>query len=214
MKIDVIDSCRLLPPRALLRGRVVLNGVRVRAKVGGWTFYIPAINAKILHSVEGSCHCIHASAPRRDQVFSGTAVLRHDQYSLAQWCQAYDTSVARRAGENFIVAQRLHAAGLGPKVTGCVAIRSFEPYYSLEPTYSSGLVVEDLRGYRRKSRATLDQLEAAGVTADRNRSCIRQQIRGYVSDLNSVVGVMPVDAEAEVLQVQQQLERACGLKTN
>lgn len=212
MKIDVIESGHLLSPRALLRGRVVLDGVRLRAKVGGWAFYIPRINAKILHSVAGNCHCIHASAPQRDRIFSGTAALRHECYSLAEWCQAYDTSVARRAAENCIAAKRLHDAGLGPKVTGCVAVRSFEPYYSRDPTHSFGIVVEDLRGYRRKSRATLEQLEAAGVAADRTQSCIRQQIRGYVSDLNSVVGVMPVDAEAEVQQVQQQLERVCGLE--
>ncbi|MEX2498068.1 MAG: hypothetical protein WD397_04235 [Wenzhouxiangellaceae bacterium] len=214
MKIDVIESCHLLSPRALLRDRVVLDGVRLWAKVGGWAFYVPAINAKILHSVAGNCHCIHASAPRRDQIFSGTVVLRHDRYSVSDWRRAYDTSVARRAAENCIAAQRLHDAGLGPKVIGCIAVRSFESYYSRAPTYSSGIVVEDLRGYPRKSRATLDQLEAAGVAADRSRSCIRQQIRGYISDLNSVVGVMPLDAEAEVLQVQQQLARACGLKTN
>lgn len=51
---------------------------------------------------------------------------------------------------------------------------------------------------------------ATGVAPDRTQGCIRQQIRGYVSDLNSVVGVMPVDAESEVQLVQQQLERVCG----
>lgn len=35
-----------------------------------------------------------------------------------------------------------------------------------------------------------------------------RQIRGYVSDLNSVVGVAPVDPEEDVRRVQRRFERA------
>jgi len=186
--------------------------MRMQARVGAWAFYVPSINAKILHSVNGACHCIHASALGKEEVFSGSVALPDGPYALADWRRAYGASVARRAAENYVAACRISEAGLGPKVTGCVAVGSFGPFYSGGSSWSFGIVVEDLRDYRRKPETTLDQLEAAGVAVDRSRSCIRQQISGYVSDLNSVVGVMPVDAEAEVRQVQQQLERACGLQ--
>jgi hypothetical protein len=38
----------------------------------------------------------------------------------------------------------------------------------------------------------------AGVMVDKLRSSVRQQLNGYVTDLNSVVGVMPIDATREV----------------
>lgn len=209
MKIEIMESCRLQAPRGILRCRAVVDGLSFRAKVGAWSFYIPELNAKILHSVHGNCHCIHATAPGRDDLCESTAVAGSDQYSIADWRRAYTTSAARRAAENYIAARRLHDCGLGPKVTGCVAVRRFDAYYCRSASRSFGLTVEDLRNYPRKAKATLEQIEAAGIVADRTRSCLRQQIRGYVSDLNSVVGVMPVDAEMEVRQIQRQLERAC-----
>ena len=75
-----------------------------------------------------------------------------------------------------------------------------------------GIMVENLRNYSRKRPATLEQLEAAGVVPDRTSSCLRQQIRGYVSDLNSVVGVRPLAAEVEVQRVQRQLEDALSVR--
>jgi hypothetical protein len=212
VEIQVVQTCCLLPRRALRRGCVELDRARHKVNMGAWAFYVPRIGAKILHSFQGACHCIHVTAPARDRIFKGKASLHDDRYSLADWRQAYETSVARRAAENYIVAQRLYACRLGPKVSGCVAVRSFESFYSSGATHSFGIVVENLRDYPRKRPATLEQLEAAGVVPDRTSSCLRQQIRGYISDLNSVVGVKPVDAEVAVQQVQQQLEHVLSVR--
>ncbi|MDT8409210.1 MAG: hypothetical protein RQ741_06400 [Wenzhouxiangellaceae bacterium] len=208
MKIDVIETCRLLPWRVMPGGRVAIDGVRMQAKVGAWAFYVPSIHAKILHSVDGTCHCIHATAPGRETVFEGHAPPGYDRYTAADWHRAYATRVARRAAENYIAARRLHDCGLGPRVTACVAVRNYQPFYSPKPSHSFGIVVEDLRTYPKRPSVTLAQFESAGVAADRTRSCLRQPIRGYVSDLNSVVGVMPVDAAREVQEIQQRLEDA------
>jgi len=210
MRIEVIESCRLQAPRIFMGSRAVVDGGMFRAMVGAWAFYIPRLNAKILHSVDGNCHCIHAHAPARDRVFDATAVIRGSRYSLGDWRRAYARSAARRAAENYVAALRLYRCGLGPNVTGCVVVKNFEPYYGRGACRSFGILVDDLRGYPRRTRATAEQIEAAGVIVDRSRSCLRQQIRGYVSDLNSTVGVMPVDAEAEVRQIERQLEHACG----
>lgn len=213
-EIQIVESCRLLPPRVLRRGRAELDGARLKVNMGAWAFYVPRIGAKILHSFRGACHCIHATAPARDLLFEGKASLHDDRYSLADWRHVYETSVARRAAENYIVARRLHACELGPKVTGCVGVRSFESFYCPGTSHTFGIVVENLRHYPRKRPATLEQLEAAGVVPDRTASCLRQQIRGYVSDLNSVVGVMPLDAEAEIQQIQQVLEHALSARAS
>lgn len=213
VEIRIVETCRLLPPRALRRGCAELDGVRLKVDMGAWAFYVPRIGAKILHAFRGACHCIHATAPARDQLFEGRASLHDLRYSLGDWRRAYETSLARRAAENFIAARRLYVHGLGPKVTGCVAVRRFESFYSSGASHSFGIVVENLARYPRKRPATLQQIEAAGVVPDRTASCLRQQIRGYVSDLNSVVGVKPVAAEAEVQRIQQALEHALSVRS-
>ncbi len=66
-------------------------------------------------------------------------------------------------------------------------------------------MVEDIRNLQPKKNATEEEIIAAGVTLDGLKSCFRQQINGYVSDLNSVVGVMPVDAEQEIEEILSRL---------
>jgi hypothetical protein len=56
--------------------------------------------------------------------------------------------------------------------------------------------------------ATWSQLIDAGVRPDQINSAVRQQVNGYVVDLNSVIGVVPVDAEAEVAAVEAQIAAA------
>ena len=45
---------------------------------------------------------------------------------------------------------------------------------------------------------------------ERWSATLREQIRGYVSDLNNLHGAMPEDGEAEVAQVEAALARALG----
>lgn len=181
MDIEIIESCRLDAPRMFYGSRAVVDGVSRSADIGAWTFYTSELNAKILHSFHGRCHCIHRSALDRDRVEKGNAVIRDDRYSLTDWRAFYGKTADRRTAENYIAALRLHDCGLGPKVTGCIAVRDFTAFYCPEPSWAYGLL---------------------------SLSCLRQQIRGYVSDLNSVVGVMPVDAEEDVRRVQRRLERS------
>lgn len=47
----------------------------------------------------------------------------------------------------------------------------------------------------------MSQIHEAGVIPDKIRSCVRQQRRGYVIDLCSVVGCQPKNAEEEITQV-------------
>lgn len=210
MNIEIIEQCHL-KRRGMLRGTdAEIGRSRLKTHTGAWAFYVPRIGAKILHAFQGLCHCIHATAPGRREVFEGTARLHDGRYAQDEWRHAYETAVSRRAAENYVAARRLHDCGLGPRVAGCVAVLSLKASYDGDASCSFGILVDDLHRYPRRQPVTLKQLESAGVAPDRSASCLRQQIRGYVSDLNAVVGVMPLDAEDEVLATQYQLERACN----
>lgn len=184
----------------------VVDGLAYEYALGSWAFYLPALSLKLLHAVDGFQHCLHASAPSREDVTSRRPFPTRPEYSQDDWLRAYSTPVTRRAAENIVAARRLHAAGLGPAVTGIVFAHQFEPWYGLT-TVTAGYFVENLKWKLPKRKTTKADLARAGVVPDRINSCLREQIRGYVSDLNSVVGVMPVDAEKEILGVQGELER-------
>lgn len=77
--------------------------------------------------------------------------------------------------------------------------------YSDRPCCTAGIIVDNLQRYTPKDETTESAMRVAGVEPDRLRSCIRQQINGYVSDLNSVVGVMPMNAEQEVSDIEEAL---------
>jgi hypothetical protein len=114
------------------------------------------------------------------------------------WKQALNKNTRRRAVENYLAASRLHAAGLGPQPLGLCHVRDFSYRLFGDSSETAGIIIGDIRKLPPKADATEEQIIAAGVTIDGIRSCVRQQIHGYVSDLNSVVGVMPVDAEREI----------------
>jgi hypothetical protein len=59
----------------------------------------------------------------------------------------------------------------------------------------------------RKRPGTLEMLNGSSVVPDRIHSCIRQQVRGWIVDLCSVVGCMPIDGEAAVDSLFQVLEQ-------
>ena len=129
-------------------------------------------------------------------------------YTLADWRAALATPVVRRAAENVVSARRLAAIAAGPAVGRAIAIGALSYGDGGPATPSAGFEIADLTGYVRKPATLAEDLDRAGVTADRIRSALRQQIGGYVSDLDSVVGVMPVDADAEVRDVESRLNAA------
>ncbi|GHB44064.1 hypothetical protein GCM10007094_36620 [Pseudovibrio japonicus] len=158
-----------------------------------------------MHSYDGYCHCISKGAPARNSVINGSVTLNNDRYTLEDWQQIYQKDVAQRTAENFISASRLHKAGVGPKVIDIVFVRNFHAFYNQSPTWTCGIIIENLHRYPRKKTTAADEMKAAGVVPDQINSCIRQQIRGYVSDLNSVVGVMPQDAQVEIDLIKSEL---------
>lgn len=204
--VTVLNECHL-------EGRGIrLGGQYYPTKKGCWAFYIPALQLKLLHARGDRVHCIHRSAPGNNTVPSTTSqVPRGSDYSKQQWANALSKSPIRRAIENFISARRLADAELGPQPIGLCVVLKFKADYSATPTQTAGIFIEDVRYYPIKSNATESDVVAAGVDPDGSLSCVREQLRGYVIDLNSVVGVMPTDAEALITDMENYVRDAIGL---
>jgi hypothetical protein len=133
--VKVIDSVRLGG------GRVWVDGESHAADVGHWAFYIPALQIKLLHAIDGQCHGTPISAPDRAALFSNQPIALRPRYSREDWIAAFSKTVARRAAENFVASRRLHEAGIGPEVFGLCIVRSFEAEYSPAPCTTAGIIV-------------------------------------------------------------------------
>jgi hypothetical protein len=184
---------------------VMLDGRPYACFRGAWAIWIPALQTKFLNSIDGNLACLSRKAPPREGV-SGSG--RWGSYSLEAWRRAYETPVSRRVAENIVAAARLHEAGLGPRVLGLCLARRFRDGARSDRSFAAGFVVEDAALKAPRPPATQAELIAAGVRPDRIDSAVRQQINGYVVDLNSAVGVVPVDAEAEVAAVEARIAAA------
>jgi hypothetical protein len=196
-----LPPLRVLPPIALAPF-LLLEGWRPRgAFMGMWAAYAPGPQLKLLHSVGGHIHSIARSAPRREEA-GGT------KDPQGHWARAFATPVTLRAAENWVMHARLHRAGLGPEPLALAIAPRYRAWFSRGATVSAGLHLADLRRYPPKPPATEAEVRAAGVIPDARGAAIREQIRGYVSDLNSVRGAMPEDAEAEVTALAAALDRA------
>ena len=195
----------------LLLGWFFCDGKIMKAKAGAWNFYVPALNIKLAYPNNGKIHCLRPVTPPFEKLMSGALDdERIGRYSADDWKQALTKSTRRRAAENYISAARLHAAGLGPKPLGICYVGNFS-YKPFGPwSETAGILIEDIHKLPPKANATEEEILAAGVTLDGIKSCVRQQINGYVSDLNSVIGVMPVDAEDEIEAVLKQLAGQVG----
>jgi hypothetical protein len=177
---------------------VLMLGVRpYRAALGMWAAYAPRAQIKLLHAVDGDLHCISPRVPSR------TDAARH-----ADWNRAFRTPTLRRVAENWVVLDRLYRAGLGPEPLELLIAPRYRAWFSRGWTFSAGYRVANLRTYPVKDPTTEEQVRAAGVIPDRNRACLREQIRGYVSDLNALHGVMPDGGADEVAAVEGALAQA------
>lgn len=185
----------------------VVGAQNYSVSAGNWAIYVPKLRLKLLHAVDGKQHCTTLSAPSREMVLSGDGFPMNPEYEPSDWQAAYKKSVLQRVAENIVCAERLEEAKLGPAVLGYCVVQTFKPWYA-EPTFTAGYFVQNIFHKFPKRKTTLMDLARAGVVPDRINSCLRQQIRGYVSDLNSVVGVMPIDADREVAQIRSKLEQA------
>lgn len=177
-----------------------LDGARQAARIGCWMFYLPALQAKLFHAAAGNTDCIHPSRPAEQELSGPDRLL--GRYRLDDWRRALATPLARRLAEIWLVSARLWRAGLGPQPLGVCFIRNFvRDSRDLGPT--CGILVQDVFQLPRKLRGTLVQLQQAGVVPDRILSCVRQQVRGYVVDLCSVVGCVPAEANTEIARLEQ-----------
>ncbi len=172
---------------------------KTKARLGTWNFYVPSLKVKLPYVHCGLIDCRHPKAPNRKKLFQNHYSNKDLQpYSVTDWKKALSKTVRRRTVENYIAASRLHAAGLGPEPLGIYIVRRFRSSIWQRPCENVGLIIENILSLPPKAEATEAEIINCGVTIDKIRSCIRQQINGYVSDLNSVCGVMPVAAENEI----------------
>lgn len=214
-KLNVMIDASVPPPppitlidRCVVRGdECEIDGRRYPVHRGCWACFVPDLGLKLLYGVGGLVHCLHGSAPDRGELFAGRASIGGRTYTASDWLAAYSRKVTRRAAENYVAAARLAAAGVGPAVRGCVAVRQFIFDDGIPEGATAGVCLDNLETYPRKRDTTAREMITAGVAPDRIRSALRQQIRGYVSDLNSVVGVMPVNAEGEISRLETALDR-------
>ncbi|MDF1803078.1 hypothetical protein [Thalassovita sp.] len=201
VQIEVIQKVRLRFLTASIGGRWR------RVRWGAWALYVPGRQLKLLHSVGGLVHCIYHKAPRREAVLSGR-LDRPSKVPLESWQAALSKPIMRRVAENYLCLQRLYAAGLGPEPLGLVIVPDYKAWFSRGRTFSAGYRVADINLLPEKTPATEEQVRAAGVIPDFSKAIIREQIRGYASDLNSVRGVMPDGGEDEITALEAQLKQA------
>lgn len=192
----VVLSTITLAPFVLAEGRRLH-----RAAMGMWAAYTPRTNLKLLHAVDGQVHSIARSAPKRED--AGT-----DKDPDGIWRRAFDTPVTRRVAENWVMLDRLHKAGIGPEPLALAVAPRYRAWFTRGTTFSAGYYVANLHRYPPKAPTTEDELRAAGIIPSARRSCLREQINGYVSDLNSARGAMPENAEEEVAAITQALDAA------
>ncbi|EYD76519.1 hypothetical protein Rumeso_01940 [Rubellimicrobium mesophilum DSM 19309] len=191
----------VLPPVTLAPFMLATGWRPHWAYMGMWAAYAPALQLKLLHSVGGHVHSIAHVAPRRDRAGDPGD-------PDAAWARAFAKPIARRAAENWVMLERLHKAGLGPEPLGLAVAPRYRAWFSRGLTHSAGTLVADLHRYPPKVPATEEQVRAAGVIPDARLACVREQINGYVSDLNAVRGAMPEDAGEEVAALTERLDAA------
>lgn len=189
-----------------------LDGKRHSCIPGSWAVWIPSLQAKFFYSKSGSVICHSKRAPAHDQVINGCEeAAKIGNYVLAEWKSAYGKPVFRRVAEIAVCTQRLHHAGLGPKLLGLCAASSWKRNGELDEFGTLGIMVENAKLLKPKKPASAEDVIAAGVQPDAIMSCVRQQVNGYVVDLSSVVGATPIDACTEIEEVERFLREHCKI---
>ncbi len=195
--------------------RFFLDGQPMSYRSGAWTVWIPGISGKFLYSVDGRVHCIYPTAPSREFIFSPSLDLEATDatghYTWKQWRAAYKKPVVQRVAELYVATERLHRAGLGPRPLGFCFARHNEMLSEKPDTAGAwGLLTEDASKLPTRQPPTEAEMLDAGVAPDSIRSCVRQPVNGYIIDLNSVLGVEPIDAKAEIETLETYLRKATG----
>ncbi len=202
------------PPPCVVYSTLSLNTLTKRCRIDGrlfdvhlgkWMFYNPARQEKYFHVRCGRIDSTARSRPTDRQLSEMDDAEFSGRYPISVWKEALATPISRRLAEIWIASHRLHAAGLGPKPGSLIVARNYKRNFrSYGPT--AGLQIENARLLSPRDPVTQEEMIAAGVRPDRYLSCVRQTINGYVSDLCSVVGVVPIDAEAEIEALAGQID--------
>ncbi|WP_141134330.1 hypothetical protein [Jannaschia aquimarina] len=194
-----------------------IEGEEMPVQSGAWAFYAPLVKLKLSHAREGRQTCLHRRARRfvspgpAQRVLNRVSAMtgrRIGPYLVEDWHRALSTRATRRTAETWIAARRLAQAGLGPGVGDPVVVQHLSAPYLAASSVTAGFVQENALTLPPGPSPDAGALRAAGVRPDRIESCIRQPINGYVTDLNSVVGVVPLDAEEEVADLAARLDAA------
>jgi hypothetical protein len=201
-----MDICFINVPYVYVLYKTAWTGGRTyKISRGKWNFYISDLGLKIPYTNGIFPACRSRATPNRKDLVSGK--LNHTdfgRYTVDEWVNALFKPIKKRIIENYISSKRLYEAGLGPNVHGICNIKSYMVWgRNWIPNNTYGLIVEDVFKLPPKRNATKEEIRAAGVELDKIESCWRQQVNGYVIDLDSVCGVMPTHAEKEI----QALER-------
>lgn len=180
-------------------GIAVLDGTTHAAILGCWMFYLPGLQAKLFHAADEKIDCLHRSRPdAKTLAQAGRPVGR---YLTDDWRRALATPTTRRLAEIWLASIRLWQAGLGPQPLGvCFVDRLIRDARPFGPT--CGILIQNVFKLPRKLNCKPDHVRQAGVVPDKILSCVRQQVRGYVVDLCSVVGCVPENAEAAVARLE------------
>ena len=201
-------------PPCLVYSTVSLNTWTKRCRIDGklfdihlgkWMFYNPARQEKYFHVRFGTIDSTARSRPTAQQLAEMADDDIMGRYPMSVWKEALSTPIARRLAEIWIASRRLHAAGLGPKPGALVIAGKYKRNFrSYGPT--AGLQIENARLLEPRTPVTEEEMIEAGVRPARYLSCVRQTINGYVSFLCSVVGVVPIDAEAEIAALSAHID--------
>lgn len=191
----------------------ILDGKKYKTLNGVWTFYVPKIQTKWFYSSNQKVACLREKHPQKLSDIDET--VDYGVYSSKEWRAALSESIYTKAATNYVLIERLYKHGLGPKPLGFALAKNVASDTGKMDGWAVGVEVENIKKLKRKTDATKLELDTAGVVTDKINSALRQQIRGYVSDLNSVVSVRleTHDSRIEDLANMLKLSRTMLLTT-
>lgn len=192
------------------KDRLLIDGVEYEYDAGAWACWVPALCLKLLFSREGKLVCRYPGVPAPEALMAEDVDLDKQAgpgspYTYGDWRRVYEKSMEVRVAELWIASWRLYKSGLGPRPLAIFKADKYIEHDSVDEAGMVGIFTEDVTRLPEKQDASEKDVMACGVQVDRIKSCVRQQLNGYVVDLNSAVGVVPVDAQAEVMQIAQQV---------
>ena len=183
--------------------QVILDGKKYKTKNGAWAYYVPKLQAKWFYSRDQKIICLHKTAPK--SLNSIEENKDYGTYSADDWRSALSQCIFTKAATNYVIMNKLYQSGLGPEPLGFSVAKFVNDDLGLINGPAVGVNVANIKKLRTKPDATIDDLTKAGIITDKINSAIRQQIKGYVSDLNSVVSVSLMEHDDAIKDLAEML---------